>query len=335
MQASIILGFALAALLLLLPNVVRSLAGYIEWWTDATVINHFLPYGDRFLNARIPFDHKKNGVGWRWHPRFFLRMAPFLWGGFLCSIVLLIIEFLKEPSYSHFIGYFSLLCVSLSPIIWGEVTHAPQEARSYYPSVLGLLVLIGWSVSVFDSSSILFIGLTGSFLLAALIWNIRMLVTDVWPARMSVLLLMKTLDRLNVKRLYTYDTPFNHMFVSALPAEYMQRLEVCFIRTLSDISEGYVAIPATSEKGVTMVGNSVAVNRGDFRDDPIFNSLLDSRSINDVAVEMFKTENSSRFWVHEDQVTSYRDLILNEIFDEDRWRGNGWLLDVKKIHALG
>ena len=76
-----------------------------------------------------------------------------------------------------------------------------------------------------------------------------------------------------------------------------------------------------------------AVQNGDFDRDPILNQLLQAKTIGRFAVACFNTFGTSRFWVHESEVTSYRDLILREITDEDRWRGHAWILDVRTLRA--
>jgi hypothetical protein len=43
---------------------------------------------------------------------------------------------------------------------------------------------------------------------------------------------------------------------------------------------------------------------------------------------------TSRKWVHEDEVTSYRELLLKDITEYDRWRALGWIIDVPKLRKL-
>lgn len=38
-------------------------------------------------------------------------------------------------------------------------------------------------------------------------------------------------------------------------------------------------------------------------------------------------------WVHQHNVPSYRDLVLNEISIEDRWRGTAWIRDAEKLNT--
>lgn len=44
------------------------------------------------------------------------------------------------------------------------------------------------------------------------------------------------------------------------------------------------------------------------------------------ALRKYKTLSSSRYWIHEADVPSYRDLILGEISEIDYKRGYAWLV---------
>ena len=42
---------------------------------------------------------------------------------------------------------------------------------------------------------------------------------------------------------------------------------------------------------------------------------------------------SSRFSFQESAVTTFRDLTLNEIDDDECWRGRVWIIDAEKLHG--
>jgi len=48
-------------------------------------------------------------------------------------------------------------------------------------------------------------------------------------------------------------------------------------------------------------------------------------------VASFKTFGTSRIWLNDSEVPSYRELILKEITEDDRWRGRAWILDAGKV----
>jgi hypothetical protein len=71
---------------------------------------------------------------------------------------------------------------------------------------------------------------------------------------------------------------------------------------------------------------------GDFDADPLLNELIASKRIVCSSVASFKTFGSSRYWAQIGDVVSYRDLMLGEVGDRDRWRGMAWILDASKLH---
>ena len=82
-----------------------------------------------------------------------------------------------------------------------------------------------------------------------------------------------------------------------------------------------------------MESTTLGTENRDFDSDPELSQLLKSKEIEKYAVASFKTFGTSRMWVHESEVTTYRDLTLKEISDEDRWRGRAWILDAAKLHT--
>ena len=70
-----------------------------------------------------------------------------------------------------------------------------------------------------------------------------------------------------------------------------------------------------------------------FRQDPLLNYMIETKTIRDYALTSFKTFGTSRYWIHEAEVPSYRYLILNEITNDDFSRGHAWLLDAGKINS--
>ena len=58
------------------------------------------------------------------------------------------------------------------------------------------------------------------------------------------------------------------------------------------------------------------------------------KDIEKIATVKFKTYGTSRIWTHEDEVPTYRDLILHEITKKDLWRGYAWLLHTDNLKKL-
>ena len=228
--------------------------------------------------------------------------------------------------------------LSLSPVLFAELNGAPQIGRAYFPAFIGFLILIGQACFQFEQrigfvEQRVFWMCIIAFVFVSTVWNLRVFLTDVWPARMAGTWLTRKLKSLGIEKFYTYDTPYNDAFVNVLDPEVHQKFDVQFIRSLSEVREGYVVVPGTSAKALNMEGQDVAIQQGDFNLDPALTRMIETKLITRYAVASFKTMGTSRTWVQDMDITTYRDLILREITEADRWRGRGWILDVSRLNA--
>ena len=169
-----------------------------------------------------------------------------------------------------------------------------------------------------------------SFLAA---YNFWVLANDVFPCRMTAAALDRTLTRLGIKTIYTYDTPYNDALIHAFPSATKKKYDIRRITSLNDIREGYVVVPGTSSKALNIESYKEGIDGKDFDGDPLLSKLVESREIERYAVARFKTYGNSRVWVHDSEMPTYRELILKDITGQDRWRSFSWLLDVKKMAA--
>ena len=110
--------------------------------------------------------------------------------------------------------------------------------------------------------------------------------------------------------------------ISTYPGEF----NVKYIDNLSEVSKGIVVIPAVSSKSVSVETQQYAIIHGDFDKDLSLNDLLKDKSIEAKALLKIPTVGASKYYVHESEVTSYRDIILKQISGYDRWLGNAWIL---------
>ena len=65
---------------------------------------------------------------------------------------------------------------------------------------------------------------------------------------------------------------------------------------------------------------------------PVLAKLLDTKEIERVALAKLDTKGCSRYFVHESEVTTYRDIFLKQIGDHDRWLSHGWVLDARRLN---
>ena len=87
-------------------------------------------------------------------------------------------------------------------------------------------------------------------------------------------------------------------------------------------------MPPVSAKSVSMETQKEAIEGGDFVHDPVLKDLLKEKKIEKIALCKIKTMGSSKFWVHNSEITSFRDLVLGDISPLDRWLGYAWVIKV-------
>jgi hypothetical protein len=156
--------------------------------------------------------------------------------------------------------------------------------------------------------------------------------SDVYPARMAPKWLKDELNRLKPEVIYSYLNNFNEAFLNVIDDEELLKK----VKRISSLKEavdpkGVVVIPGTSSKALNMESMPEGYDKGDFTDDQALNELLDSKEIGKFAVKKLKTFGTSKIWVHESEVSSYRDLILGEIGEKDIYRGYAWVLSVNNV----
>jgi len=141
---------------------------------------------------------------------------------------------------------------------------------------------------------------------------------------------MKTLDKNNIKKFFTYDTLFNQQFAGVIKDFFPDKYDIQYISSINEINSGYLLVPCTNSKAAYYQSTAEVGPVGDYKADEALNSIIESREIQKLSIASFKTFGNSKYWQHLGNVTSFRDLILKEVNDEDRFRGYAWLLKVEK-----
>jgi hypothetical protein len=332
-------GIFLVVLFFTAPNFLANIKGYMSYWNSQQSYGHFPLYRDYFADKGVPIPEGMRGGGLLWVPRFFWRFAPFH-----CLLFGLALAFLLWKAAARgfvleeLFALLGLLLLSFSPVLVGELTGSAQVGRAYLPAFLGILLMIGeasfqWQGALAPQTRWIFWSGAVFFLLVCAGWNLRVFLNDIWPSRMASAWTAQRLLTLRPGPFYTYETPYNNSLVGAFPEEIRSRLSIHPLRTLEEAKEGYLIVPGTSAKALTMESETTAIRHGDFNEDPLLTELLDSKEVERYAVASFKTLGSSRYWVQESDVASYRDLILEEMTEEDRFRGRAWILDAGRLNA--
>ncbi|MFA4872402.1 MAG: hypothetical protein WC659_00505 [Patescibacteria group bacterium] len=328
----VLAGFAITVIFFNIPNLPYNLKQYFWYYYAGQTKGHFRLYVNYFASIGKPINYYMRGAGWRWVPRLFWRFVPLPTA--LCGLGVIYLAglgYLSTRPLLIIIPSLAMLLLAISPIAWGEFTKGPQLGRSYLPGFIGMLMFIGYALFHVTTAPFLFwLTAIGAFI-PTVIWNWLQLARDIYPARMTSAFLIRKLDALGITQFSTYKTVYNDAVINNINPTIRNKYEIQYINTLNEVKNGYVIIPGTSSKALNLESVPETIKDGDFTKDPALNELLRTRQIKEVAVAQLKTFGTSRFWGHESEVPSYRDLILHEITEKDRWRGYAWIIDMSKF----
>ena len=334
-QIVILIGAGMVAFGLTFPDVKGNLLGY-HMFSQAKQ-KCFVRYMDYFEKIGRPIPPDMRGAGVPWLIRYFPSVVPghcILSLAYILTVVGLYIW--TDSSWTVYALAILMVILSISPVLVGELTKGPQIARSYYPALVGILLWIGYSTNQVsqilgqEGGVIFWLTLT-VVILGSVIWSSYVFVKDLLPTRMAATRLSTELQRLGISEFYTYDTVYNDSLVRCLSDRDTSRLKINYIESISEINQGFLVVPNTSSKSFNLEAQTWAIEHGDFDLDPKLNELIASKTISDYSVARFKTMGTSRFWCHESEVTTYRDLILKEITKDDRYKSLAWIVDVTKL----
>ena len=338
------LGVLAVTLHLLLP-ISQLKPGMIRYgsWLMATWRSHFHSYPDQVAIFGKELPEGFRGEGLVWVPRFFWRVVPVVFVLYILSFLAVVYDAFTGNQFANvflaLIYVISITFVSLLPLIVSELTSSLQVGKAYFPSLIGFLVMLGFGSDVVfknlegnESATALFVALIASAILLQWGQSLISYFTDVLPARMGATRLRSELRSHSVKTFYTYDNSYNDSFVKSMIYSYPGEFEVKYIDSIDEVREGVIVIPGTSAKSESMESQQFSILHGDFRGDEALNKLYENRDIEKLADSKIRTRGCSRSFVLETEVTGYRDLILKQVGEYDRWIAHGWILSAEKAH---
>lgn len=332
-------GAGMIVFLLTYPNMIENLRGYLTYHYTTYKFSRFDEYAEYFKRIGRPIPKDKRGAGISWIIHFMPRMIPFHVAYFLIALFLSLLVLSShgfEPSFLW--DTIAILGLSLSPLIYAEWTKAPQSSRAYFPALIGVLLLVAygcfqWEQILAPESKILFWFVVVGATLLSIGWNIWVFFNDVFPGRMLVLNLIKRLQKLGIRKFYTYNTKYNDVLVNFIPPEMRKEYQINFIESLKEVKEGYVIVPGVSSKSWNFEAYECGIKGQDFDKDPLLTELIDTKEIQDFSIASFKTLGTSKIWINESEITTYRNYIVKDITNLDRWRSQVWIVDGGKLHA--
>lgn len=338
-QLLVICGILTVVFFLTYPNVIENLREYLAYHYTTYKFSRFDEYAEYFKKIGRPIPKDKRGAGISWIILFFPSIIPFHIVYFLIVLFLsLIVLSFHDFEQSFLWNTMAVIGLSLSPIIYGEWTKAPQSSRAYFPALIGILLLIAYGCFQFEQilspeNRIIFWLLVAGAALLSAGWNIWVFFNDVFPAKMLVSKFIKTMQKLGIKKFYTYDTEYNDVLIGSLPPEISKEYQIDFIESLNEVKQGYVVVPGISSKSWSFEVYQCGIEGRDFDKDLLLTRLIDTKEIRRFSVASFKTIGTSKIWVNESEITTYRNYIINDIKDSDRWRGHAWIVDAGELHA--
>lgn len=331
-------GFSFVFFMITLPNIKEVIYEYFAFILDKKT--HFRFYIAYLAKKGITVNRYTRGAGLSWVPKLLWTFVPFHVALFITLFVAGQYMELSTGNISESISLIVVAIIALSPIIWAEITKAPQASRLYSPGLITGLLLPAYVISgtVWTAYTVFIVS---GFGILAFAWNFWKFTDDVYPARMTVRNFMQVVRRLGIHDIYTYQTSFNNFLVDAIPgigkSEYLPKRDIVppfrihYIKRLDEVRDGWIAIPGKNSLEVTTTGESVS---DDCTKDPILNRLIETKQIDKIATTKLKTYMTSAYWVNEDDITSYLALHLKYIGPDERYRGYAWLLHSSKIKDL-
>ena len=340
-QVYMVCGILLVFLVLMAPNFLDHLRGYIYYWQIPKLTNHQHLYQDYFKREGLRSPKKISAGGWRWYYKFHWLFTPhILLALVISSLLLFVLTIVHENTIFELTKLILILSVAISPIIFGELTQSPQIARAYYPSFVTLLFPVG--CLVFELSKlnflpdvfVLLIFLGSLYITHSIYWNGRILISDICPARMSGAKLIDIMLNNSKSAFFAYDIPQNELFANSILYGCESNIRVNFVKSINEIKEGFLIVPGIIHLAMNVGSSGKAQSSGDFRSDQLLNILIDTGKIKDVSIASFHTVASSRYWAQEGEMIAYIDLIHNKISQSYRNLGRGWLVDVARAREI-
>ena len=328
------------------PDVLYNITSYLRYVEISGSFNHFY-YNQPVLQQW--FDVAKiNRAGWIWVIKYFLIIMPVLFPFYGLSLFyLLVCPQVRSPGSKRKIGWyylsiFGLIFLSATPVLLAEIKKVAQYGANYFPAMLGILLLVGYALFMLFNSQWFFRLKTGAkrsvvallclILFGHTIWNGYIFLTDIYPCRLVTTFLSQELKKLGINHVYTYHYhPQRANVVDNLDPQLLKdKLQLVFVDNIYQVPEGYIIVPP-------MTGNSIYIGAtskyNDYYSDIYFNELMRKGIVSKYAVASYQTLASSRIWPHEEEILSYRYLILNQFPQDDIQQGKDrvWVLAAQKL----
>lgn len=337
----IILGMIGALVYFNLPDVLYNLGSYLQYIKISGEYNHFY-YNQPVLRQWMDADLIRRG-GLMWVFKYFLLMMPVVFPFYLGCVGYLLRQcwINKSQGVTQWGKHCLMIALSLTPVVMAETKQVAQYGANYFPGLIACLFLIGYTLHVGlprhlrVSQMVLqqkcFLIFLWFILGAHVIKNVYVFCDDVFPSRMVTTFLSKKIAASGAQQIFTYRNHLQRVnVVDNLNASLLKKIQVIFVDNIYQSPSGMMLVPPVSGNSIYI---AVASNYSDYDKDIYVNELMRKGNIQDYAIASYKTLASSRIWPHEEEILSYRYLILNQFPEDDIKQGKDrvWLLDLDKL----
>ncbi len=327
-----LVGFVVIFLFFTLPDPIKTIKGYIEFIQFSKNGNNLIIYHNLLQQfSPVPFDYR--GAGWPWVFKYFLLIMPILFPIYaFCLVYALFLARRKKYLYG-------LIILSINTPILVEIIRVAQFGRNYFPWIVGIIGFLGFSfhyakTKLFAQKPIqkkFFTITVFAILLLHMIWNIFTFYTDVLQPRMATTTIYDWCRKNNINELHVYAQHplYKNIMDSLNNHKRTEKIRFKHIHDISEVKEGYILIPPTTGKTIY-----VECRYDNYDRDLYLTRLLLSGRLSEFSVASFKTVAASRMWNMEEEICTFRDLILGQIKEADRQQGYAHILDAKKLHKF-
>jgi len=341
--AAVVLGVACILFYVNWPQVIEHLRGYREYVHISGSFNHFYynqPYLQRWFKD---LDLARNPIrgGWLWVFRYFFVIMPVLFPLYLLGGIGLFWTLITRKKKEERFLLPAVFLLSLIPLIMAETVGVAQYGGNYFPAFLGVLLFLSAVIFVAGRDGYWRWAQTRHPLLIRTLLILLCLVQvgvngvvyldDVYPSRMATTFLSRKIKAAGAEKVSTYIFhPHRSPFTEFLSPDVLADLSFSPIRFCVQSPDAPVLVPPFTGDSIYVASISTYY---DFDRDMFLNQIHENDLWDEFAIASVKTLASSRIWLYEEEIFSYRKLILGHRLPADGPLTKAWLLDGKKLFA--
>ena len=337
--AAVVLGVFLVVVYVNWPDVVQQIHAFFDYVSISGSHNHFFynqPFLQQWFGTQPVADIRG---GWVWTFRYFLVAMPVLFPLYLLTAFTLALSLPFEQSASVRMKTAGVIFLSVLPAAMIERVHVAQYGGNYFPAFMGIILLLGYGFHALSKTwkaqplrpVVKAISIFAGTLLVVghILINSAVFVSDIYPTRLASTLFSDQLRKLKIKKIYTYRVhPHRDHFVPYLSPDIYQDIQFVPIDSLLQAKDGYVLLPPVTGDSLYVAATS---SYSDFDKDDLLNEIVAQGRLSEYAVLDQRTIASSRVWLHEEEILSYRTLMLRHALPVEDIRSHVLLLDGTKI----